>query len=76
MNKIQRKLLFHPKYLDNINRWGQFQEVFEDTKGAIRIRISKEDRQHIGQKKQMCKRTSNNRQNIHIKQKIIVRKKL
>ena len=56
MNKIQRKLLFHPKYLDNSNRWGQFQEVFEDTKGAIRIRISKEDRQHNGQKKQSTKK--------------------
>ena len=76
MNKIQRKLLFHPKYLDNINRWGQFQEVFEDTKGAIRIRISKVDREHNGQQKQMYKRTSNDRQNIHIKQKIVVRKKL
>jgi hypothetical protein len=76
VNNIQRKLLFHPKYLDNINRWGQFQEVFEDTKGAIRIRISKEDRQHNGQKKQKYKRTSNDRQNIHIKLQIIVRKKL
>jgi hypothetical protein len=28
-----------------------FKEVFEDTKGAIRIHISKKNRQHNGQKK-------------------------
>ena len=28
-----------------------FQEEFEDTKGVIRIRISKKNRQHNGQKK-------------------------
>jgi len=28
-----------------------FQEEFEDTKGAFRIRISKKNRQHNGQKK-------------------------
>ena len=46
-----------------------FYEEFEDTKGAIRIRISKKNRQHNGQKKKH-KRTNNNLQNIHIKQKI------
>jgi hypothetical protein len=39
----------------------------EDTKGVIRIRISK-DRQHNGQKKKY-KGTHNNLQNIHIKLK-------
>ena len=43
-------------------------EEFEDTKGVIRIRESKE-RQHNGQKKK-DKRTNNDLQNIHIKQKI------
>jgi hypothetical protein len=43
-------------------------EEFEDTKGAIRNRISK-NRQHNGQKKK-DKRTNNDRQNIHIKLKI------
>jgi len=38
--------------------------VFEDTKGVIRIRISK-NRQHNGQMKK-CKRTNKDLQNIHI----------
>jgi len=38
-------------------------DLFEDTKGVIRIRKSKKDRQHNGQKK-MYKRTSTNLQNI------------
>jgi hypothetical protein len=41
-------------------------EEFEDTKGVIRICISKKNRQHNGQKKK-DKRTNNNLQNIHIK---------
>ena len=40
-------------------------EEFEDTKGIIRIRKSK-DRQHNGQKKKY-KRTNNDLQSIHIK---------
>jgi hypothetical protein len=44
-------------------------EEFEDTKGVIRIRISKKNRQHNGQKKKY-KRTNNDLQNIHIKLKI------
>jgi hypothetical protein len=36
--------------------------MFEDTKGVIRIRISKKNRQHNGQKKNY-KRTNNNLQN-------------
>jgi hypothetical protein len=43
-------------------------EEFEDTKRAIRNRISK-NRQHNGQKKK-CKRTINDRQNIHVELKI------
>ena len=44
-------------------------EEFEDTKGAIRICISKKNRQHNGQKKKY-KRINNDLQNIHIKPKI------
>jgi hypothetical protein len=44
-------------------------EEFEDTKGAIRIRMSKKNRQHNGQKKKDT-RTNNDLQNIHIKLKI------
>jgi hypothetical protein len=44
-------------------------EEFEDTKGVIRIRISKKNRQHNCQKKKY-KRTNNDLQNIHIKLKI------
>jgi hypothetical protein len=39
---------------------------FEDTKGAIKIRISKKNRQHNGQKKKY-KRTNNDLQNINRK---------
>ena len=41
-------------------------EEFEDTKGVIRIRISKKNRQHNGNKKKY-KRTNNDPQNIHKK---------
>jgi len=44
-------------------------EDFEDTKGAIRFRISKQNRQHNGQMKKY-KRANNDQQNIHIKLKI------
>jgi hypothetical protein len=47
----------------------QITEEFEDTKGVIRIRISKKNRQHNDQKKKY-KRTNNDLQNIHIKLKI------
>jgi len=40
-------------------------EEFEDTKGVIRFRKSKKNRQHNGQKKQ-DKRTNNDIQNIQI----------
>jgi hypothetical protein len=42
------------------------EEEFEDTKGVIRIRKSKKNRQHNGQTKKY-KRTNNDLQNIHIK---------
>ena len=45
------------------------QKEFEDTKGAIRIRISNKNIQHNGQKKKY-KRTNNDLQNIHIQLKI------
>jgi hypothetical protein len=41
---------------------------FKDTKGVTRIRKSKKDRQHTGQKKK-DKMTNNDLQNILIKQK-------
>jgi hypothetical protein len=50
-----------------LNVW--VQEEFEDTKGVIRIRISKKNRQHNGQKKKY-KSTNNDLQNIHTKLKI------
>ena len=45
------------------------EDEIKDTKEAIRILISKKNRQHNGQKKQY-KRTNNGLQNIHIKLKI------
>jgi len=45
------------------------QEEFEDTKGVIRTRKSKKNRQHNGQKK-TDKRTNNDLQTKHIKLKI------
>jgi len=41
------------------------QEEFENTKGVIRLRISKRNRQHNGQM-QKYKRTNNYLQSIHI----------
>jgi len=40
-------------------------EEFEYTKGVIKIRISRKNRQHNGQMKKY-KRTNNDLQNIHI----------
>jgi len=45
------------------------EEDIEDTKGVIRIRISKKNRQHNGQRKKY-KKTYNDLQNMHIKLKI------
>ena len=47
------------------SQWN-YEEEFEDTKGIIRIRKSKKDRQHNGQKKK-DKIPNNDLQNIHIK---------
>ena len=44
-------------------------EEFEDTKWVLRIRKSKKNRQHNGQKKKDI-RINNDLQNIHIKLKI------
>ena len=43
------------------------QVIYQDTRGIIKIRKSKKDRQHNGQKIQ-DKRTNNALQTIHIKQ--------
>jgi hypothetical protein len=43
-----------------------FKEEIEDTKGVIRTRKSKKNRRYNGQKKKY-KRTNNDLQNIHIK---------
>ena len=52
------------------HRLGQrLQEEFEHTKGVIRIRISKKNRQHNAKRKKY-KRTNNDLQNMHIKLKI------
>ena len=55
------------------NAYGIFQiwqeEEFEDAKGENRIRISKKNRQHNGQKKKY-KTKNNYQQNIHIKLQI------
>ena len=47
--------LLTPKKVEYKHR---YQEEFEDTKGVIRIRIPKKNRQHNGQKKKY-KRTNN-----------------
>ena len=77
-------LEFSQKYISNANylhilickipvayiiilKWKE--EEFEDSKGAIRIHISKKNRQHNGLKKKH-KRTNNDVQNMHIKLKI------
>jgi hypothetical protein len=48
------------------NAYVTIQEEFEDTKGVIRICISKKNGQHNGQGKKY-KRANNDPQNIHIK---------
>jgi hypothetical protein len=47
-----------------------YQEEFEDTKGVIRIRISKNTMEENNGQKKKYKRTNNDLQNIHIKLKI------
>jgi hypothetical protein len=52
-------------------KYMHMKEELEDTKGVIRIRISKKNRQNNGQMKK-DKRTNNDLQNIGIKLKINV----
>jgi hypothetical protein len=52
-----------------INEVELIQEEFEGTKGVIRIRLSKKNKQHNGQKEK-CKKTNNDLQYIHIKLQI------
>ena len=63
---ITRKELFSSV---EVEIWTVKKEELEDTKGVIRIRISKKNRQHNGQKKK-DKRTNNDQQSIHIILKI------
>jgi len=59
----------HEEYL--IAVWLKYQqEEFEDTKGVIRICISKKNRQHDGQKKKNTKGQTMNYKTLHIKVKI------
>jgi len=53
----------------SLSNYSVVQKEFEDTKEVIRIRKSKKDRQHNGQKKK-DKRTNNDLQNMHITLKI------
>jgi len=53
-------------YASRLKTNNRDQEEFEDTKGVIRIRISKRNRQNNGQKKKY-KRTNNDLQSIKIK---------
>jgi hypothetical protein len=56
------------RYESKSKRSRHFLEEFEDTKGAIRIRISKKNRQHNGQKKKYKEQTMIYKTlNIHIK---------
>ena len=67
-NHICQKYSHILKYIFSLTKNVFIYEEFEDTKRAIRNRISK-NRQHNGQKKKY-KRKNNDRQNIQIKLKI------
>ena len=54
---------------DDIDNYMLVQEEFEDTKGLIRIRKSK-DKQHINGQRKKDKWKNNDLQNINIKLKI------
>ena len=60
--------LFDPFVLDKM--WLLLKEEFEDTKGVIRIHISKKNRQHNGQKKmdkqRSIKHTHKRANKIHV----------
>ena len=68
-NTKQKGKIVKNGYWNRIYIFRVQQEEFEDTKGVIRIRKSKKDRQQNGQKKR-DKRANNDQQNIHIKLKI------
>jgi hypothetical protein len=57
------------RIMSYINEVELIQEEFEGTKGVIRIRLSKKNKQHNGQKEK-CKKTNNDLQYIHIKLQI------
>jgi hypothetical protein len=59
---ITRSIVLYVCYVDRYLSYGEF----EDTKGVIRIRISKKNRHHNGKEKKY-KRTNNDLHNIHIK---------
>ena len=59
----------YDKYCPITNNSNYDINQFEDTKGVFRIRISKKNKQHNGQKKKY-KMTNNDLQHIHIKLKI------
>jgi hypothetical protein len=58
--------MFMIKAIPEKHRVHLFKEEFENTKGAIRIRISKKNRQHNGGRGEY-KRKNNDLQNMHIK---------
>ena len=58
-------MIYFTKTVAMLIKWW---EEFEDTKGVIRIRISKKDIQHNDQKK-IEQTTNNNLQNITLKNK-------
>jgi len=62
--ELYLSILFHLSKL-KFNYIKKSHEEFEATKVVIRIRISKKNRQHNGQKKRY-KRTNNDLQNINI----------
>ena len=65
--RLTQRIAAHPSsYQVMVSR---LNEKFEDTKGVIRICISKRNIQHNGQKKKY-KRTNNDLKNIHLKLKI------
>jgi hypothetical protein len=69
---VEQELLTLPEHLESppvFSGARVSKEEYEDTKGVIRIHISKKKRQHNGKRKK-DKRAINDPQNIHIKLKI------
>ena len=67
INHVAKKFVFRHRYGRMFGI--QSESRFEDTKGVIRIHLSKNNRQHHGQKKKY-KMTNTDIQSIHIKLKI------